>query len=227
MTAGELSVGATTPNGADVWAITLGEVGRLVTLTDETYYSVKLPLDQLDQRATELLVEGVPAEVIYTKGTKIPLKKIIMVTGNEKKCNIAFNYMKLTGPASYEITAPNVDAQREMLDSFRRRLGTNARYKRREFTPLRAAVAPIVVGLLTCLMTLLFASDVLTKESHAPSGRHRASRELVLNIIEALGTTGVIAVGALVLVGCVWWGVRRVKNPPIVVSIKPGKFKKT
>ena len=164
MTIGELSVGATTPNGADVWAITLGEVGRLVTLTDETYYSVRLPLDQLDQRASELLVEGVPAEVIYTKGTKITLKKIMMVTGNEKKCSITFTYWKLTGAATYQVTAPNVDAQREMLDSLRRRLGTNARYKRKEFTPLRAAVAPIAVGLITCLITLVFASDVLTEE---------------------------------------------------------------
>ena len=107
---------------ADVSAITLGEVGRLIAITDEAYRSVKLPLDQLDQRASELLVEGVPAEMLFTKGTKIPLKKIMLVTGNEKKCSII--------------------------------------------------------------------------------------------------------VGALVLIGCIWWGVRRVKNPPIMVSIKPGKFPK-
>ena len=44
--------------------------------------------------------------------------------------------------------------------------------------------------------------------------------------MEALGPTGVITVGALVWVGGIWWGARRVKNPPIMVSIKPGKFAK-
>lgn len=226
MTSGELSVGATTADGADVWAITLGENGRLIAITDEAYHSVKLPLDQLDQRANELLVEGVPADVLFTKGTKIPLKKIMLVSGNEKKCSITLGYMKLAGPVSYQLNAPNLDAQREILDSFRRRLGTNARYKRKEFTPLRAAIAPIVVGLITCLMTWLFASDVLFDENYVPTGRRRASQELVLKITEALGSTGVVIVGALVLIGCIWWGVRRFKNPPIMVSIKPGKFPK-
>lgn len=47
-----------------------------------------------------------------------------------------------------------------------------------------------------------------------------------MKIMEALGTRGVITVGALVLAVCIWWGVRRVKNPPIIVTIKPGKFAK-
>lgn len=227
MTSGELSVGATTPDGADVWAITLGEVGRLIAITDEAYRSVKLPLDELDQRTNELLVEGVPADVLFTKGTKIPLKKIMLVTGDEKKCSITLGYMKLAGPVSYKVTAPNIDAQREILDSLRRRLGTNARYKRKEFTPLRAAVGPIVLGLLTCLLTLLFASEVLFDENYQPSGSRRASKEMLSKIIEALGPTGVLIVGGLVLIGCIWWGVRRVKNPPIIVTIKPGKFPKS
>ena len=44
--------------------------------------------------------------------------------------------------------------------------------------------------------------------------------------MEAVGTIGVVTVGALVLVGCFWRGVLRVQNPPILASSKPASFRK-
>ena len=214
----------TAPDGTDLWAF---GAGTLLAISDEATYIAQLEIAELYKAAADILAEGVPVDVRLSEAKKIPHKKLLNVCGNEKKRKLEIRYHSLGaavfshGVATSELDLPDDEVFHDILESFRRHLGPTAKLDRKAYTPLRATVEPIAVAAFIAFGTWFFASGLGGNEDYAPSGRSFISRQIAHKVIQALGPSGVIALGVLAILGCAWWAYRRYRHPPITVIVKP------
>ncbi|UCE61361.1 MAG: hypothetical protein JSU63_06360 [Phycisphaerales bacterium] len=199
----------------------------MLAVSNEATYIAKLSPDELEGVAAAILVEGAPADTRPSDARKIPHKKKIIIVGDEKKRKIEIRHQSLRaavtsyGVANFELPLPDDDVFREVLESLRDHLGPKAKHKRKVFTPRRATVAPIVLAGVVAVVTWILAGGLGDMKDFKPTGCHRALEELLVRVINVLGSSGVIAVGVLAILGCAWWGYVRYRNPPITVTVRP------
>lgn len=73
-----------------------------------------------------------------------------------------------------------------------------------------------VVGVTTVF--LMLARDVAAGVEIDTSGRRAGMKILIANVLDKIGTTGVIGIGLLALAGALFWRDKRAKSPPILTT---------
>jgi hypothetical protein len=204
----------------NVWKIAGSERGQLLVLSEQAFYFCDLSIEDLDEQENALLHEGIPPDVVLTESNKVKLKDIISVRGDEKRLTMEIRYACLTGGASFEATLPSRELQDDIFTAFRARFGAKCKYHRKVMSAGRALVAPVVAVCLS-LGAAYFMAYGGGLESTNATGRNRAMKAILMKLLVAVGPAGVLAIGVVVAGCCAWWGVRRYKNPPIQVNIRP------
>ncbi len=214
----------TAPDGTDVWV--LGD-GALLAISDEATFLVRAPANQLDTLLDELLIEGVPADVRLSNVRKIPHGKVIAVFGNETRLKAEIRYQSLGaaltshGMANEEFLLADRADFDALMDAFRRHFGRKATLRRKVHSPLRAIVAPAMLGASIVAATWVFAGGLGDVDSRTSS--RRVSQEIFMKIVDTLGPVGVVAVGVVGLILTVRWGVKCYRDPPTLVRVSPGR----
>ena len=205
-----------------VWNMAGEKRGLLLVLSEDAFYHCDIAIDVLKKRVFALTVEGIPAEVLLAKSPTIPLKKIISVSGDEKRRTLSIMYSGLTRPASYEVTLPSREIQDEVFTAFRARFGSKCKYRRKVMSPARALVAPIAIALVS-VVAGYFMAFVFDPSDYSATGRNVAMKALLAKLIGAIGPIGTFLLGLAGAAVALWWGWGRYRNPPIAVTIRPGK----
>ena len=97
-----------------------------------------------------------------------------------------------------------------------------------EFSPLRAALAPLGWGSGAAFFTFLFYHAALAMQAGEEAtiqGRHRGIKRMLAWAIDVVGPTGVLVVGGLLVAATGYWLVKRVGDPPIMTTLTPAKGK--
>ena len=141
---------------------------------------------------------------IYHRRSSLPL--------DDDKTNVSFK---------------DASARDRALEALERRLAPRFQRAEVQYGIVRAALAPFFTGVLVALLTygsmwtavLFAAGDEANFVKGA--GRHAALAQLHILVCRRLGPTGVAIVGGLVVLGCIVWLVKRVKRPPLMITLSP------
>jgi hypothetical protein len=125
------------------------------------------------------------------------------------------------------VTLTDASARDMALEALEQRLAPRFRRSEVQWGTVRAALAPFFTGVLVALFTygsmwtavLFAAGDEANFVKRA--GRHAAAAQLHILVCRLLGPTGVAIVGGLAVLGCIVWLVKRVKQPPLMITLSP------
>jgi hypothetical protein len=126
------------------------------------------------------------------------------------------------------VTFKDASARDSALEALARRLAP--RFQRREvqYGIVRAALEPFLIGGLLAIITygsvqvaaLVAAGDGANFfKRGAPVGARGA--RLYILVCRLLGPTGVAIVGGLAVLACIVWLVKRVNQPPLMITLSP------
>jgi len=125
------------------------------------------------------------------------------------------------------VTFKDASARDTALEALEQRLAPRFQRHEVQYGVVRAALAPFLMGVLVALLTygsmwtaVLFAGGDESAYLRA-AGRHESAARLYILVCRSLGPTGVVIVGGLVVLGCIVWLVKRVKQPPLMITLSP------
>ena len=126
-----------------------------------------------------------------------------------------------------KVSFKEASARDTALEELERRLAPRFQRAEVQYSIVRAALAPFFTGVLVVLLTygsmwtavLFAAGDEANFVKGA--GRYAAAAQLHILVCRLLGPTGVAIVGGLVVLGCVVWLVKRVTQPPLMITLSP------
>jgi hypothetical protein len=126
----------------------------------------------------------------------------------------------------WDVPFSDIESRDQVYEALRRRLGPGWHERVREFSPLRAAIAPIAWIVVTLVATLILTiiAGAITRENARYEARGRGAWVVYVGqwILGFLGPWGTLLVGIVVAGILGWWLVRRLQAPPFYVDLKPG-----
>jgi hypothetical protein len=66
----------------------------------------------------------------------------------------------------------------------------------------------------------MLAKDVAAGVEIDTSGRRAGMKLMIAKVLDTIGSTGVIGIGALALAGTLFWGYQRIKSPPMLTTFE-------
>jgi hypothetical protein len=199
---------------------------NVVMVTDEAVVVATRAPDELAALESELQ-KGAPAETLLSRsGKRFPFEKIVGVVSNERTSELKITCkLALTGkPEFHDFEFSSPQRRDEVLAAMRSQMEPIFRYARTEFTPLRAALAPLVTAAVLAMLTWALR-DSARGALPAPNshGRHAALKELLYRFALWIGPTGVLVIGGIALAIALLWLVAQVREPPIMLTLKRDK----
>ncbi len=97
-----------------------------------------------------------------------------------------------------------------------------------QYTIMRAVYAPLMTFTVLALITWVLYGVTVTIAGSGEagfSGRHSGMKRLIYWVLEMLGPTGVLVFGGLLMLFAVLVLVKRVKQPPLIITLKEGEQK--
>lgn len=187
----ELGVFIGSPRGEDIQT-------TLDTLKDENNKegakAILSKLDYISYAAIQKVQSNVKSEMVYIKHQQ----------GKERR--------------SRSISCHDQATAEKVVKSFSM-MFPNGKHKEVQFGRIRSAIKPSIyliafMAFSSLLYSLAGATDVVI------SGANRGSKHLLLGLANVLGATGTLVLGSALALLCIWWLVRRVKNPPLMLTWK-------
>ena len=125
------------------------------------------------------------------------------------------------------VTFKDASARDTALEALEQRLAPRFQRHEVQYGVVRAALAPFLMGVLVALLTygsmwtavLFAAGDEANFVKGA--GRYAFAAQLHIQVCRWLGPTGVAIVGGLVVLASIVWLVKRVKQPPLMITLSP------
>jgi hypothetical protein len=127
------------------------------------------------------------------------------------------------------VSFKDASARDTALEALERRLAPRFQRAEVQYGIVRAALAPFFMGVLVALLTygsmwvavLFAAGDEANFVKGA--GRYATAAQLHILVCRLLGPTGVAIVGGLAVLGCVVWLVKRLRQPPLMITLSPSE----
>ncbi len=195
---------------------------RLVVLTDEVLYVGNPKREQGRELLGRLQQGEPPGQVLKGAAETVLLADLKRVQWDRKQDDVDLRWGKDDDKHLVFESSVQRDefaaALTEKLHGFEG--------KTVEFSKLRAALAPGGFGLLATGMTWLFYHAALALEAGDEAdirGRNKGIKQALLWIMETVGPTGVVILGGIVVALSIATLVKRVGDPPIMTTLKPGK----
>ncbi len=205
----------------------------LVALTPTTLHIV----DETPAKIWELekvLEDGTPADIaLQKKGKAVPLEKITVISSDEKEKSATVKWRSFSLTSSYGSEDESIEfstaAERdEFMLAMKDTFGDKANFSRVEFSRLRAMITPICSCLFAAgvgWLIIYTAEHLDGREGRSHNYKARIFVYLVEKLVSLLGVSGVkIAVFVVVLLVIYIFGRElgdRLKNPPIMLTLKP------
>lgn len=200
------------------------ESNQYVTIFDgETLYLLENVSGKVARTALEAIKGGQPvAAAMGEKAMTIPASDITRVRTAEHDDFVQVRFTKAGAEKHYVVAMPGLDEQLALV----RAIGATMPDAEEVRGPIPVAQALIgpgfatlgVVGVTTVF--LMLAKDVAAGEEIDTSGRRGGLKLLIANVLDVIGTSGVIGIGVLALAGALFWGYKRMKSPPILTAFE-------
>ncbi|MEZ6124139.1 MAG: hypothetical protein R3C49_13325 [Planctomycetaceae bacterium] len=200
------------------------ESNRYVTVFDgETLYLLENVSGKVARTAVESLNAGQSAaEALGEKAMTIPASEMTRIRTAEHDDFVQVRFNKAGAEKHHVVAMPNLEDQLALV----RAVGATFPDVEEQQAPipvLQALIGPgfatvCVVGATTVF--LMLARDVAAGVEIDTSGRRGGLKLLLAKILDVIGPSGVIGIGALALAGSLYWGYQRFKSPPILTTFE-------
>jgi hypothetical protein len=204
----------------------------LVTLSDECLRLAKGRRGDFGDVA-RAIENGVPADIVAAKlGLAIPLRKLIVAIANERDRRLCVRHQAGIFRGNHGISEtkfdfPTPEARNDVLAALCERFGPKAKYKRTEYTPLRAALAPVFAMVFIAAITAIFVwvgYEAAAGRDVGSAPKDRWFVELIKSLVKTFGAdavaSGFIMIGVVLSSVALWHLVKRIKHPPITRVLK-------
>lgn len=210
---------------ARVW-VNPGEVfHKLVAVTNDELIIADPDEDDLDAVADG--IEDGDFDVLEDSDLIIAWDDVVKIRSNRKAVDVDVSYKD----DDDDEESKNVDfATKKQRDQFFRiaekTLGDDFKYTEKELTRFEAALIPLAWVAGISFLTWVFymaAVEMAGGEKPDIQGRRSGLKALVAWLIDAVGTTGVLIAGGICLAIAIFVLVKRVADPPILMTLAPRK----
>lgn len=195
---------------------------QYVTVFDgETLFLLEDVSNKVARTALDAIQNGQAVEVsLGEKAISIPVADITRVRTAEHDDFVQVRYDQSGVEKYYVVAMPGHEEQLALV----RAIGVKLPKAQEVRGPIPVAQALIgpgfatlgVVGVTTVF--LMLARDIAAGAEIDTSGRRAGMKILIANVLDKIGTTGVIGIGVLALAGALFWGYKRAKSPPILTT---------
>lgn len=207
------------------WIDAEGIVDRVVVLTEDAVHTANPKKERLEEIRAALEAGQPIADAIKDDISSMPLHAITRVVYDRTDDDIEISHR-----AGKETKSETVFfTSRDLRDDFALQLAerlTDFTSETKVYGPVRAAVGPIGFGAMAGFFTWVLhgLATALAGGADVETSGHRAGvKALVVGAIDLIGPIGVLIAGGLVLSLTAAVLVMRIKEPPIVVTLKPAK----
>ncbi|MCI0378333.1 MAG: hypothetical protein L0215_12060 [Gemmataceae bacterium] len=179
------------------------------------------------KNAAEDLENGEPLEDILSKKAQaIPWDAIDKFITNLHQETLFVHYKANDADTSTSFFFDPQDERDAALKELRRRLDDEFKYKKEVFTPLTAAVAPLITIVVVAAATGGLAWLAYWMSTWSGSARVPIWAAVFYYLFTWLGPMGTAIVGGVIVILCVVWLFFRVAKPPIEVTLQRRKKKR-
>lgn len=191
---------------------------NIIILNDLGIFIGSPSKDEMQTTLTDLRDEGnvEGARAILSKFNYIPYDAIKKVQSNVKSEMVYIKHRKGSQIRSRSISCYDQTTAERVVTSFSKML-PNTKHTEVQLSPVRSAVKPSIY-LIAFLAMSSFLYNLAGADDVTISGANRGTKHLFLGIANILGTTGTLILGSVLVLFCVWWLVKRVKNPPLMLT---------
>ena len=188
-----------------------------IALDGETLLLAKVPADDLETTAAALKNgAAIPAQ-------HIPLQRVTRVERAEDAAELTITY----GLNGATVTLADASRRDELIDVLAERLGPAWERERRPPARLKAGLWPLGATALLVFFTWVMYGEAqkIAAGQRPPAaggpGRVRALRMVMRWLEGALGPTGVLAAGAVLVLLALTWLAWRVTRPTVTIALRP------
>lgn len=209
------------------WAFAGAADFTLITLTrDALWIGDKNEVD-LQNLTSYLNGGGDPMPVFAERGIRIDLSALLEAEANKHGKAVDVQYQLGDQRAISHLDFANQVDRNVFFSSMQARLGNAVVMETEQVPAWKAGIKPMAWACFVMFITLMFylgAQQLISGESEAEiRGNKKFLKLIAYWIIDLIGPNGVLIVGALFVIGCVVWFVRRAQQPPILVRLKRAK----
>jgi hypothetical protein len=208
-----------------VWFDKEAVFDRLVAINEEAIFVANPSTEDVESMAERIRAGESPEEVLPDKRKVVPLSDLVSVESNRHGSTV---YYKVKGDK--DTKHGNFSMEKEQRDQFFERLHEllkeGFKYSEKEFNRLTAAIRPVVfLAIITGITYVSWqgALEIAAGKSVEITGRRRLIKQLFVWLLDLLGPTGVLIVGGIIGLLCLFWLVRRVQTPPIEMKFERAK----
>jgi hypothetical protein len=204
------------------WRCKSGSPFGLLALADDGFYFGKFDKEKHIAFAEEELSEGEPPEqALGDNVVPVPLEVITLIECNKHHSSLTVHFAGGEETVTEDFVFEERKDRDRALKALRERLEPEWEYIREDYTPLKATVAPLVTIGILLVVTGGLAWLAHWLSSWTGSARVPAWAAFLYHAMMFLGPLGIIVVGGVLILPCVWWLVVRVMKPPIMVRLTP------
>jgi hypothetical protein len=189
------------------------KVRAFFVLTDDALWTGRLE-GKAAKRAEESLQAGThPEEALGDEAIRVPYSRFTEVRTNKPRTNLVVDHQGEEGTASEDFAFADKETRDEVFAELRRRLA-GWQYSREKFTPVKAAVAPLVsMGVCAVFAALAVGLAVWFKSWQTENN--------FVAMVRFVGPIGWAAIGAVAILGLAAWMVVRMRTPPDMLYLRP------
>jgi len=207
------------------WIDAEGIVDRVVVLTEDAVHTANPKKERLEAIRTALEAGQPIANAIKDEVGSIPLHAITRVVYDRTGDDIEISHRAGKQTKGETVFFASSDLRDDFAQQLAERL-TDFTSETKVYGPVRAAVGPIAFGAAVGFFTWVFhglAVALAHGTEVSTSGRRAGLKTLLVGALDLIGPLGVLIAGGLVLSLTAATLVMRIKEPPIVVTLKPAE----
>lgn len=193
---------------------------KIIVLDDNGVFIDSPEEDQI-KSITQILKDGTDrgkVKEILSKFDYISYKSIRKVQSNIKSEMVYIKHHNGKEIRSRSISCNNKDIAAHIVRSLSTKL-PEFKFNEVQLGMFRSALKPsIYIVVFASLFS--FAYSLTEIKDVTISGSNRGVKYIFLLVSDVLGPTGIVVVGFIFIAICIWWLIRRVKNPPLILSLK-------
>lgn len=195
---------------------------RLFVVTDDAVLVANPPAETLPTIASSVR-GGAPVKTLVPDLEEFPFAAITSVTANKFRDTMMIHYNQGPKTRMKDVHFKDAAVRNDALTALARR----ARFQRREvqYGLVKAALAPLLTTIgfaaFTYLSILAAAALASGEEEAEIRGRQQVLKRLFVWALELLGPIGIGIIGGLLVLGCLFWLVGRIKQPPLMITLSP------
>jgi outer membrane biosynthesis protein TonB len=217
----------------NVWLNPNHLLTKIIVLYDNAVVAAN-PDDEVLKQVRAKLKTGTPnPKMLGEELEAVPIRSITMVSTNKRRKNLTIRYKKDKKPGLQTLYFANTADRDEFFAALQQRLGTGFECITREFNAFVALLFPIVIMAAVVYGTYLFHGAAVEIAGGAEPEIEGRGLEILLQfvfllLVKLIGPTGMIILGVMLIGWILFWTVKRVMNPPIMMTLiptSPGKAK--